>query len=253
MEQVDYQNLSELYASFLVAVGGVSITALTLVLSLGSESAGRTSRAFLVSALVVATVSCFIGSHMMAETSAFISYSKGAPTGERLFLLASTNIFVAVALVLFALMLLPTSTGNIDVTTMTPISVLVFWLVVIGVCCWLVIASINRMPAPGSHLTILFLAFVVVAWCICLCFFLKKYLLWASFIPIIILTVALQLYFALTFHDGGKVHARDIRIFSSIISISYISLLVASIKTTGRDVAASIKAARVGEANNVEY
>src|SRR5712692_3161581 len=62
--KVRYQKLSEQYANFLVAVGGVSITVLALVLSLGSASSGsspaeRYSRAFLVVALLTATVSCF--------------------------------------------------------------------------------------------------------------------------------------------------------------------------------------------------
>jgi len=56
---VDYQKLSERYANFLVAVGGVSITVLAVVLSLGeSDSSGSksASRAFLVAALLAATV-----------------------------------------------------------------------------------------------------------------------------------------------------------------------------------------------------
>lgn len=66
MEHVDYQKLSEQYASFLVAVGGVSITVLTLVLSLSPNPkdpppAEGDSRSFLVVALILAALSCFIG------------------------------------------------------------------------------------------------------------------------------------------------------------------------------------------------
>ncbi len=82
--EVDYLKLSEQYASFLVAAGGVSITVLTLVLSFGSESAnGKDLRTFLAAALVVAIISCFTGAHMMAETASFISYKpKPLPSDE---------------------------------------------------------------------------------------------------------------------------------------------------------------------------
>src|SRR2546429_2684192 len=98
--EVDYLKLSEQYASFLIAAGGVSITVLTLVLTLGTETTEtreRELRTFLAAALVVATISCFTGAHMLSETASFISYSKGTQTplsGERLFLLASINIYI---------------------------------------------------------------------------------------------------------------------------------------------------------------
>ena len=93
MEAVDYLKLSEQYATFLVAVGGVSITVLALVLSWGSDPveppAEIGSRSFLVAALIVATIACFIGAHMMAETAAFISNSCYATRGCGLSLTSS--------------------------------------------------------------------------------------------------------------------------------------------------------------------
>lgn len=240
MKNVDYLKLSEQYASFLVAVGGVSITVLSIVLSLNPESARGHSGSFLVAALIVATVACFIGAHMMAETAAFISYSNQIPpnqrpTGERLFLLATTNIFIGILLVLFALMLLPTLSGKVDAAR--PISITVFGLVLFGAFCWMVLAAIYRMPVPKGWLAVSIAIILGIVWG----GFLYRYdvsdpdFLWATFTPIVILTVISLLYFALIFKNCGKscirkVHLRDIEFFSLAISISYASLVVASIK-----------------------
>jgi|GEM_PF-3193824 len=238
----DYLKLSEQYASFLVAVGGVSITVLALVLSLGSASvkegsgsalAERDSRAFLVAALVVATVSCFIGAQMMAETAAFINYSKGALSGERLFLLASANIFIAIILVLFAVMLLLTTSGKVDAAIIKPLAISVFGFVVIGALIWMVLAAKSRMPAPSGWRAIVPPAGISVLWGLFIYFYKmsKKHLLSALFIPIVVLTVLLLLYFAWTFNDGGKVHDLDMCFFSLAITFSYVSLAVAGIRT----------------------
>ncbi len=249
MKKVDYLKLSEQYASFLVAVGGVSITALALVLSLGSESTKWTEgdpRLFLVAALVVATVSCFIGAHMMAETAAFISFSKetaseefkGKASGERLFLLASFNIFIAIILVLFALMLLPMVSGKIDAGSITAISFTVFGLIVLGALCWMILAVKYRVRVPQSGYAIAFAVFIGLPWGLYLYFLLEspKCLLLLTFIPIIIFTIASLLYFALIFKDGARARLRkariqDIYFFSSGIIISYLSLLAAGIRT----------------------
>src|SRR5712692_10049124 len=128
MEEVDYAKLSGQYASFLVAVGGVSITVLTLVLSFNRSPntsaptlTEKNARMFLVAALIAATVSCFVGAHMMAETAAFFTHcGKKSPEkaeirlGKRLFVLASSNIFIAITLVLFSIVLLPAATGEVE-------------------------------------------------------------------------------------------------------------------------------------------
>ena len=297
MGEVDYLKLSDQYASFLVAVGGVSITALALVLSFGSESIRRVPRVFLVAALVaalvVATASCFIGAHMMAETAAFITYAKDKAkdakdakdkakekakekaerelddnalqsdspsteeivSGQRLFVLASTNIFVAVMLVLFALMLLPAASGIVDAASITPISVSVFGFVGIGAIIWMILAAINRTPPPNgwyiTAATIIVDALWILGLYVCFKKYLK-YLLWASFIPIILATVALLIYFACTFNDGGKVHDRDIIVFSLIITLSCISLVAASIKSMRDNVITTIETIRDKKATKVE-
>jgi hypothetical protein len=227
--ETDYQQLSELYAGFLVAVGSVSITVLTLILILPSsqktenskEEPGdkktkkktanskekpddkkikrvgrrrmrrmkhmRTSRTFVVTALLVATVSCFIGAHMMAETSAFIIYSNERlkeprekafletgrkpldadpeqvfKKGERLFLLASSNIFIAAILVLFALMLIPSASARRSILRVREISFKIFLFVTLSIMYWMVRVVLYRMYTPCSVPVLIFAVFLLV-------------------------------------------------------------------------------------------
>jgi len=266
MKDVDYVKLSEQYASFLVAIGGVSITALALVLSLGSTLNKRESGPFLVFALVVATVSCFIGSHMMAETAAFIQYSKerlkvanpkaeippsGVPLGKRLFLLASTNIFVAVVLVLFALMLLPTAFDiqfdNLTAASINLISFVIFATVVLGALCWMFLAAFHRTRLKGTFRRIpakrtwgvvysaigTVLAVATALWLIQT--YNKNLLLGFTFIPIALTTGASLLYFAIIFKNSHEAYNRELRLgeicfFSSAITLSYTCLVFAGIR-----------------------
>lgn len=223
--KVDYLKLSEQYASFLVGIGGVSITVLALVLSFSSKS-----NAFLVASLVVATISCFTGAHMMAETAAFISHSKGKPTGERLFLLASINIFIAVVLVIFALMLLPMVLLEKDkADEIKLISTSVFAFVIIAVLSWMSL-SIYRMPAQQGWIPIGVTFFVSIVLGIMLYSISKEFLLGWSFIPIIAFTLISLLWFGWTFNDGGKVRNLDIWLFSLAITFTCASLIVARIQ-----------------------
>ena len=142
--QVDYLKLSELYASFLAALGGVSITVLTLVLGLSLQPvAGNLSR-FWVAALSVATISCFTGAHLMAETAAFISRSKESLVGARLFLLASINIYIAAMLLIFTVVLL-------TVKQVKWISVLVFPFVLLITLCWMYVSATSRFEPAPTH------------------------------------------------------------------------------------------------------
>lgn len=243
MKDVDYLKLSEQYASFLVAVGGVSITVLSIVLSLNLKSADAYSGSFLVAALIVATVACFVGAHMMAETAAFISYSNQKPvnrrpTGERLFLLASANIFIAISLVLFSLMLLPRLSDKVDAAR--PISVIVFGCVLGGSFCWMILAAVYRMPAGRGGLAAGAGIVAGALWGL----FLYGYktsaedLLRPTFTPIVISTVFLLIYFAGIFKGCGKtrprtVYPHEILLFTLAVTISYASLVVASIKIVG--------------------
>lgn len=265
MKEVEYAKLSEQYANFLVAVGGVSITVLTLVLSIGPStnlSQGDLG-SFLVTGLVVATVCCFTGAHMMAETAAYITRVKeklqrgsqqpeippaGTQLGNRLFLLASTNIFIAIVLVLFALMLLPSTSNFTNASSMKGISFVIFILVVAGALWWMILAAKHRMRVNGFKITLrkpliigsgwlcLLFGFLVVAFLFGFFEVAKMLLLWFTFIPITLITVATLVYFASSLKDSEEAISRDVNItdihlFGTSITISYASIIVAGIRT----------------------
>jgi hypothetical protein len=242
MNNVNYLKLSEQYASFLVAVGGVSITVLTLVLSLGPDS-GRPAevniRSFLVAALVVATVTCFIGAHMMAETAAFIERNP-IPTssGKRLFLYASINIFIAIILVLFALMLLPTSSGRVHIASLAPISVGVFVLVIAVAVYWMILAGKRRMDVPrcGKAIWVPLAVACAAGFTLCLLPIPKRCLLLIAFAPSTLSTVFSLGWFATIFRKDDTLRLHEPRIqdmwfFSVAINITYAALVVAGLKT----------------------
>lgn len=272
MNKVDYLKLSEQYVSFLVASAGVSITVLTLVLTFGIKSTIVDLRSFLVAALVISTISCFIGAQMMAETAASFShlkdnplnakpvnptpeenspnaktensiFSRGRspediPSSERLFLLASTNIFITVILLLFALMLLPTASEKVESSSIRLISVSVFLLVVICASVWMFLAVIYRMDVKGGLLTsvIVFIIGLLVGGIFSYLPTSKEHSLWATFIPIGVFSVAVLFRFAWLFSDSGKVgstnkdYTLDICFFIFPITFSYVSLVVAGMK-----------------------
>jgi hypothetical protein len=60
-------------------LGGVSITVLTLVLALEREPSDPEDHSLLVASLVLATISCFVGTHLMAETAAFTHIPPAPP------------------------------------------------------------------------------------------------------------------------------------------------------------------------------
>lgn len=247
MKEVDYAKLSEQYASFLVAVGGVSITVLTLVLGLSAEatqSPAKDARLFVVAALIVATVSCFVGAHMMAETAAFFTHLKqelpverkpDVSLGRRLFVLASANIFIAITLVLFAIILLPTATGSVNLAAeLKRISHVAFLGVVIGALFWMALAAIDR-TAVGSHgwyaIVSAFLVGFGSGFC---CYKSKELLPQVTFIIIVAFTAASLLYFAIIFKVAKACTPTrciiEIGAFSSAITTSYAFLLVAYFK-----------------------
>lgn len=231
--EVDYSKLSEQYGNFLIAMGGVSITILTVILTFSSKK----KNIFLVAALIVSTISCFTGAHMMAETAAFVSKYKDISSGERLFLLASTNIFIAVVLVIFALMLLPIISLKVDVPSIKPISFSVFVFVIIAVLNSVVL-SYYRMPAPEGWFPIETAFAVGLALTVMLFILLererlrKKTLLWLSFISISFFTLVLFGWFGWTFpytlDNGGKVWNEDIYLFSLAITSTCAFLGVAA-------------------------
>lgn len=265
MKEVDYAKLSEQYASFLVAAGGVSITVLTLVLTLGAEPAQtdnlslhqmpleqaeqwplQYSRTFLAAALLVATACCFIGAHMMAETAAYFTYSKEKeaerPLGERLFLLASTNIFIAVILILFALALLPAASARVDAYSVRPISLLSLVLIPAAALFWMCLA-VKRRTGPHSfdpplRLILILTADMAILWSGFFYHVLvpRLDLLYATLLPIGFLPVVSLFYSAAIFkNDDEEASTRksnlfEICFFGAAVVISYTSLVIAGFK-----------------------
>src|SRR6266446_6825450 len=232
--EVDYQKLSEQYASFLVAAGGVSITVLALVLTLGTETGEKELRTFLAAALIVATISSFTGAHMLSETASFISYSKGTQTplsGERLFVLASINIYISVIVILFALMLLPKASGRVD-AAIRPISVSVFVFALTAVLCWMVFSITIRFPRLSGWRAILM---IIAIFCLdglwgYLLYQFKDRLLLLSLIPILILILISLVSFTRAFKLDGEAHKLDVVFFVLAVTFSCVSLTAAAIK-----------------------
>lgn len=270
MKNVDYQKLSEQYAGFLVAIGGVSITVLTLVLTFSNSTklAKGDLGSYLVLALLVATICCFIGAQMMAETAAFISYckeklakeklAKENPSqetrsegraddritpkerflGKRLFLLASINIFLAVILLLFALLLLPTAFEITNSDTVQSISFWIFLIVVIGTLIWLFLGVLNRGEIKGNRTPIISLG--IISLVILLILYVlpvsNKSLLGWTFLPVVLLSVMSLLYFTLIFNGGDEVSDSeiillDVCVFSFATNICYAVILAAAFRT----------------------
>lgn len=248
MKEVDYSKLSEQYASFLVAVGGVSITVLAVVLGLScspSTPHGADARLLLIAALTAATVSCFIGAHMMAETAAFFTYyKKKLPErtpiakillGRRLFVLASSNIFIAISLVLFSIVLLPTATGKTELAaSLKPIFHVVFLGIVIGSFCWMALASIDRAALGQDGWKPMLGAFLVGILSLTLACLSRNLSPQLTFITIVSFTVTSLVYFAILF-KAGKSYDRKGRIlevgfFASAIAISYAFLVATYFK-----------------------
>jgi hypothetical protein len=148
MVQINNIELAKGYSQFMVALGGVSITVLTLVLTLRKEIADQRLFFFLNAALIVATIVCFIGAHGMAEVSAIPeAHMLGA---RRLYMVASVNIYMAAALFLFSLMLLP---RVYDEDMPAALKAIAFWSFVgveIGALAWMVsfILQLGHADSP---------------------------------------------------------------------------------------------------------
>jgi hypothetical protein len=227
----DYIKLSEQYASFLSALGGITVTVLTIVLAIKKTSKPKLFSA-LVSALVVATLACFVGAHLMAQTAALTkkkepvvqaaaasqtqkaeqlgdkqqrdagSAEDKKPMVARHFVYASVNVYFALMLVAFSLMLLPetyirvsekeqeeidtgiqgsntkdTSEGGMskeDVNAISRVTKSVFYFVVSSAYFWSFYYYTYRfkVPDPRDRIPAVFVigtAIIVTVWAIYLC------------------------------------------------------------------------------------
>jgi hypothetical protein len=270
MKEVDYAKLSEQYGGFLVAAGGVSITVLAVILSLtrgltSSEQAVglclqpcvpnekvEAARLFLVAALIVGTVSCFAGAHMMAETAAFFTQLKERLPrkrprhkillGQRLFVLATAHVFISIGLILFAIVLLPTVTGlGRLVAGMKLISAVVLIGVLLAALVWMVLATIDRTSTVQRDWYVIAIGLVIGLGAGfgsrlgTSNFGYLESLASQMFIIIVSVTAISLVYFAVIFKFGMILPGRlrrniEVAAFSSAIAFAYMSLVVAYFK-----------------------
>jgi hypothetical protein len=230
--ETDYLTLSRQYATFLTAAAGVSSTVLALVLSFQLNP-----KPVLVAALIVATVSCFAGVLMMAETAAFIQESKGVSSGKRLFLLASINIYIGIMLLIFALMLLPVASGKVATKDIKLITGSILLVTIIGELSWMYRSAVSRMPVPAQYKrfpVIVTLTTSAIGSVILHCLVSNNHipptrLLQIPFVLILVFTLITLLHFLRTFEDGNRVNNLDVWLFCSAITSSCASLGVLAI------------------------
>lgn len=244
---MDYGKLAEQYGGFLVAIGGVSITVLTLVLSIwhlkrspeenDTVSTASSNRPALITSLIIATFCCFVGAHLMAETSAFISsITQGtalkANVGARQFLLASINIFIGVTVVMFAVMLLATEYRKEDESSpgIRTMSMLVFCAVVGSVLWWMFFTIVARMPVSNeiwlSYVAVALVAFVG-GLLVGLATLLKRsWTLTGTFFLIVGFTFFSLIYFSLSLRQFSLgLHRLDFAFFVAAITSTCIALM----------------------------
>jgi len=104
------QFCGQFFGSFVISLAGISITVLTLVLALPKEHRHTGHFRLLYTTLVVATLACIQGAHLMGDAASWESRFSGAAPYEgsiQAFMTAAPTGYVATVLVMFALVLLP--------------------------------------------------------------------------------------------------------------------------------------------------
>jgi hypothetical protein len=231
---VNFIALASSYAGFLAALGGVSITVLTLVLALEREPSDPKHHSLLIASLVVATISCFVGTHLMAETAAF-TYIPPAPPNPlfaaRLFLIASVNIYLAVDSFLFSLMLLPAAYGKRNAAHIRRPTTFAFVTLQLGAFVWVGRSVLFHLMAPvGAYLLAL-----VASLCLALCFFFttnagQTRCKEVPFLMAVLFTIASLIFFAFTFNDGSQPKKIDVIFYSLATTLPCASLVGLGVK-----------------------
>jgi hypothetical protein len=226
--QADSLKLSELYANFLAALGGVSITVLTLVLTLNPKPVEGNLSRFWVAALFLATISCFIGAHLMAEAAAFTSKLRDSKLRVRISLLASINIYVAAMLIIFTAVLLTAEHVKL-------ISVLIFLFVLIVTLSWMYYTATYRFePKDPKAETVAKLAIVIgvvvgilMYWAASRLF--EEYFLLACFLMPLISIAFSFFYFVWILKFGNEEQKLNVWFYSFAIALPCISLFGAGV------------------------
>jgi hypothetical protein len=231
---VNYITLATSYAGFLTALGGVSITVLTLVLALEREPSDPEDHSLLVASLVLATISCFVGTHLMAETAAFTRVPPAPPDpamAARLFLVASVNIYLAVDSFLFSLMLLPAAYDKKNAAYIRRLTTFAFVTLQLGAFVWVGRSVILRSTGPTG----LYLFGLVAGLSLVVCFIFttdagQTRFKEVPFLMGVLSTVASLIYFASTFSDGSEPRNRDILFYSLATTLPCASLVGLGVK-----------------------
>lgn len=267
--QPDFRKLAGQYASFFTALGGVCITVLTLILALERVPNRADLHSVLIASLVVATVVSFIGAHLMAETAASIrqpapivdnplsspnpynpAHQKETPpwVGGRLFLLASTNIYLGAILTSFSLMLLPAAYDKLNARELTLITLSVFLVVLVSAYFWMDRYFAFRMgplglenepepPKPSIRQKVAVIVFSLAASAVIVFTrgdTARKYIQAAEFITLIALSAGSGFYFNRVYHQKPQPELRDWKqvslFFYAVITFSCITIFALGLR-----------------------
>lgn len=157
----DYVAAATTYAGLLGSLGGVCITILTLVLVINPQQAKQKNfHPLLVSALMVATIACFAGAHLMADVVAF----KDSANLLRLFRIGSINTYLSIGLFSFSLMLLPMVYDKNIPQELKKIGLMTFLVVSVAEFYWVysaVTATFADLPSAISNNSVLLIALIL--------------------------------------------------------------------------------------------
>jgi hypothetical protein len=169
---------------------------------------------------------------MMAETAGFVRHAEGLRSGERLFLLASINVYVATLLLVFALTRLPAQSDKEGLGEILWVSRAVMLFIILGAIIWMWRSVVSRMPSTHGKIPVISALIAgSVVFALLHCLVLKNRispicLLHLSFLPILCFTGVSLGVFAGTFKDGDKVHSYDVWLFCLSVTYTCASLAV---------------------------
>ncbi|HKP73662.1 MAG TPA: hypothetical protein VJT82_12030 [Pyrinomonadaceae bacterium] len=228
----DYGKLSELYGTFLGALGGVSITVLSIVMAFNTERVRLTFRPYLIAALSAAAFSCFTGGHLMAETAAFVSKSREERTGARLCAIATINIYNSVVIIIFSLFLMVaglSKDAGYNSDGLRLFFIALFTCVLLSALRWMRLTIKTRLDM--SHDAV-WLGWLITCYLVAVDLFIlyaTKCVLWMSLVVTVGATFVSLFHFTKTFEQGDRLIATDVYVFTSCIILPCFSIVLSCI------------------------
>ncbi|MDX6269737.1 MAG: hypothetical protein QOD28_960 [Acidobacteriota bacterium] len=228
----DYQKLSELYGTFLGALGGVSITVLSIVMAFNTDRIKAVFFQYLIAALGAAAFSCFTGGHLMTETAAFICKSREEgqerQTGVRLCAIATINIYNSVVLIIFSLVVVVVGL-NPEYVVLKVFFIVLFACIIMSALIWVVLTITDRLgqPEDAAGWKPPFIASSLSLACIYLLFATPPPVtIWASLFISLICTFLPLAYFNRTYKDGDQLRYRDVYFFATCTILPCVSIVI---------------------------